>query len=67
MRLFEGEVVVTYVILFILLIVFWFFSKRTKTRVTYYEDGELDGLHTSWDKEGNVTATDTYKDGSLVE
>ena len=33
----------------------------------HYKDGELDGLYTSWYKEGNVTKTETYKDGKLVK
>jgi antitoxin component YwqK of YwqJK toxin-antitoxin module len=30
-------------------------------------DGKVDGVVTFWDKEGDVTQTDTYKDGKLVK
>jgi antitoxin component YwqK of YwqJK toxin-antitoxin module len=30
-------------------------------------DGKVDGVVTFWDKEGDVTKTDTYKDGKLVK
>jgi antitoxin component YwqK of YwqJK toxin-antitoxin module len=30
-------------------------------------DGKVDGVVTFWDKEGEVTKTDTYKDGKLLE
>jgi antitoxin component YwqK of YwqJK toxin-antitoxin module len=29
-------------------------------------NGKVDGVVTFWDKEGDVTKTDTYKDGKLV-
>ena len=29
--------------------------------------GKVDGVVTFWDKEGDVTKTDTYKDGKLVK
>jgi antitoxin component YwqK of YwqJK toxin-antitoxin module len=32
-----------------------------------YKDGKKYGLWTYWDEEGNVTKTETYKDGELVE
>jgi antitoxin component YwqK of YwqJK toxin-antitoxin module len=31
------------------------------------ENDEKDGVWTFWDKEGNVTKTETYKDGELVK
>ena len=32
-----------------------------------YKNDNNVGLHTWWDKEGNVTKTETYKDGKLVK
>ena len=32
-----------------------------------YKDGKEDGLWTYWDKDGNVTKTETYKDDELVK
>jgi antitoxin component YwqK of YwqJK toxin-antitoxin module len=34
---------------------------------TNYKNGELEGLWTFWDTEGNVTKTETFKDGELVK
>ena len=31
-----------------------------------WKNGDFDGVVTFWDKEGNVTETETYKDGILV-
>ena len=36
-----------------------------KTEVTY-KDGELDGLHTSWYKNGQEKFEGTYKDGKVI-
>ena len=32
---------------------------------TNYKNGELEGLWTFWDTEGNVTKTETFKDGEM--
>ncbi len=50
----------------------------TGRHVTYYENGQkesdgnykegkADGLWTYWDKDGNITKTETYSNGELVK
>ena len=54
------------------------FFNKVKTTTDYYEsgqkmserhwkDGKKEGLWTFWDTEGNVTKTETFKDGELVK
>ena len=43
-----------------------YYENGQKEREINYKDGKREGLWTFWDTEGNVTKTETYKDGGLV-
>ena len=43
----------------------WYETGRRKMEVNF-KDGEKEGLWTSWNDYGNITKTETYKNGELV-
>jgi len=42
-------------------------TDEKKTKIKKYKDGKHEGLWESFDEEGNLTKTEEYKDGELVE
>ena len=44
----------------------WYANGQKKTEWAF-KDGKAEGVWTYWDDKGNVTKTETYKNGKLVK
>jgi antitoxin component YwqK of YwqJK toxin-antitoxin module len=45
----------------------WWYESGQKTVEGNYKDGKFDGVWTFSDEDGNITGTNTYKNGHLVQ